>query len=272
MSPRLAVPDELRNLSRVGCVGLMAAVAKAYRRTRETVMPVLFASPQRAEGVQTRAELEALMRSREELSEQLERITEQRGELAQQRLNAEARAQHSANPALDRRLMQEYEQQISQLGERGGQLRGQIAQADEAIANAIARGVGSETEGPPGTSTVITVPGSGDFSSREALIRDRYESMMIAEAAALILASVFIGRLLWRRARKRTAALFASAEDVNSMRVAIDAIAVEVERISENQRYATKLLQERAEAVPRFESAGGSKVGAEVHRGDPPAR
>ena len=27
-----------------------------------------------------------------------------------------------------------------------------------------------------------------------------------------------------------------------------------------------------AKAVPRFASAGGSKVGAEVHRGEPPAR
>jgi hypothetical protein len=236
-------------------------------------MPSVLLSPlQRSEAIQTRAELEALMRSRAELSSQLQRVTEQRGDLAQQRLNAEARAQSSANPALDRRLMQEYEQQISELGERGGTLRGQIARADEAITSAVARGVGGEAQGEAVASTVIGVPGGGDFSSREVLIRDRYESMMIAEAAALVLASVFIGRLLWRRARKKTAALFASAEDVNGMRVAIDAIAVEVERISENQRYATKLLQERAEPVPRFEAAGGSKVGAEVSRGEPPTR
>ena len=233
---------------------------------------VSLSTAQRSQAIQTRAELEALTRSRDELSSQLDRATEQRGELAQQRLNAEARAQHSANPALDRRLMQEYEQQIAALGDRSAQLRGQIAQADAAIANAVARGVGTETQGDPVTSTVISVPGGGDFSARESLIRDRYESMMIAEAAGLILASVFIGRILWRRAQKRTRALFASADDVNSMKVAIDTIAVEVERISENQRYATKLLQERAEPASRFESAGGSKVGAEVRRGEPPTR
>ena len=54
------------------------------------------------------------------------------------------------------------------------------------------------------------------------------------------------------------------------MKHAIDAIAVEVERISENQRYATKLLQERAEPIPRFESAAGSAV--EQRRGEPPTR
>ena len=228
---------------------------------------------QQQRAIQTRADLEALARSRDELSSQLERVTEQRGELAQQRLNAEARAQSAANPALDRRLMQEYEQQISQLGERSQQLQRQIAQADEAIANAVARGVGGESQGGgPVTSTVISVPGGGDFSARESLIRDRYESMMVAEAAGLILACVMIGRIMWRRAKRRSEALFASAADVNGMRVAIDAIAVEVERISENQRYATKLLQERAEATPRFEGVPGTKVGAELRRQEPPSR
>ena len=236
-------------------------------------MSIATTAPQRSGAIQTRAELEALSRNREELTNQLDRVTEQRGELAQQRLNAEARAEHSSNPALDRRLIREYEQQIASLGDRSAQLQRQIAQADEAIANAVARGVGGETQGDqPVTRTVISVPGGEDFSAREALLRQRYESMMVAEAAGLILAAVVVGRLLWRRAQRRTAALFASATDVNSMRVAIDAIAVEVERISENQRYATKLLQERAEPMSRFDAAAGSKAGADLRRGEPPQR
>jgi hypothetical protein len=214
-------------------------------------------------GIQTRAELETLIRSREELSDQLERVTEQRGELAQQRLNAEARAQSSADPSLDRRLMREYEQQISELGTRGAQLQRQIAQADEAIANAVAQGIGGGSEGEPVTTNVISVPGGGDFSAREELLRDRYQSMMIAEGAALILLSVTAWRLLWRRAQRKAATLYASNADVTSMKVAIDTIAVEVERISENQRYATKLLQERAEPIG-LES--GAKVPVEQRR------
>jgi len=223
--------------------------------------------------VQTRADLEALVRSREVLSDQLERLTEQRGELAQQRLNAEARAQASTDPSLDRRLIREYEQQINELGARSAQLQQQVARADEAIARAVAQGVGGSDggEGQPVTTNVISVP-TQDFSSREALLRDRYESMMIAEGAGLILVCVVVGRLMWRRAQRRASTLFASAADVTGMKLAIDTIAVEVERISENQRYATKLLQERAEPMPRFESAAGSMVGVEQRRGDPPTR
>ena len=210
--------------------------------------------------VQTQAELQTLLRSREVLSDQLDRVTEQRGRLAQERLNAEARANSSSNPTLDRRLMQEYEQQISELGTRGGELQRQIAQADEAIANAVARGVGSaETQGEGGNATVISVPGE-DFSAREALLVKRYESLMIAQALGLILGSILVGRFLWRRATRRATQLFASAQDVTGIKHAVDAIAVEVERISENQRYTTKLLQERAEPIPRVESAVGSPV------------
>ncbi len=203
--------------------------------------------------VQTRAELETLIRSRDELTGQLARVNEQRGELAQQRLNAEARAQASSDKSLDRRLIQDYQQQISELTTRSGQLQRQVALADEAIAKAIASGVGTQPQEPGVTSTVISVP-SEDFSAREALLRDRYQSMMIAEGAALILVCVTVGRLMWKRSLRRATAMFAPASDVTGMKHAIDAIAVEVERISENQRYATKLLQERAEPMPRFEA------------------
>ena len=215
--------------------------------------------------VQTRTELETLIRSREELSDQLQRVTQQRGELAQQRLNAEARAQSSTDASLDRRLMREYEQQISELGTRSAQLQRQIALADEAVANAVARGVGTtgQSQGEGVTSTVISVP-SEDNSAREDLIRQRYESMMVAEAAALILLSVVGWRFLWRRAQRKAQTLFAPAADVAGMKHAIDAIAVEVERISENQRYATKLLQERAESIGGLDSP--AKVPVEQRR------
>ena len=228
-------------------------------------MLIVSASNQQRGAIQTKAELDALIRSRNELSDQLERVTERRGELAQQRLNAEARANASSDPALDRRLMREHEQQISELGTRGAQLQRQIAQADEGISNAVARGVGSDARADQVSTQVISVPGE-DFSAREALLRDRYQSMMIAEAAGLILVSVMIGRLMWKRAQRRVTTLFASAADVTGIKQAIDAIAVEVERISENQRYATKLLNERAEPVPRFESAAESVAPVEQRR------
>ena len=217
--------------------------------------------------ITTRIELETMIRSRDELQGQLSRVNEQRGEIAQQRLNAEARANSSSDPGVDRRLMREYEQQIGDLTTRSGQLQRQIAQADEAIAKAVANGIGTETPGGPVTSTVISVPGGGDFSSREALLRDRYESMMIAEGASIVLACVVIGRMLWKRSLRKATANFASASDINGIKVAVDAIAVEVERISENQRYTTKMLQERAQPIPQFEPAG-SKVPVERSAND----
>jgi hypothetical protein len=228
-------------------------------------MPTVSGSTIQRGAVQSSAELDALRRSRSELTGQLERVTEQRGQLAQERLNAEARAQASANPALDRRLVREFEQQISELGTRSAQLQRQIAQADEAIANAVARGVSSDVQGEAVTSTVISVP-SEDFAAREALLRSRYQSMMVAEAAGLVLVSIMVGRLMWRRAQRRATALFASAADVTGIKHAVDAIAVEVERISENQRYATKLLKERAEPLGGLDAAAGSRVPVEQRR------
>jgi hypothetical protein len=48
---------------------------------------------------------------------------------------------------------------------------------------------------------------------------------------------------------------------LGEMQQAIDSIAVEVERVSEGQRFATKLLSERAERA-----SAGADMGAEVAR------
>ena len=87
-----------------------------------------------------------------------------------------------------------------------------------------------------------------------------FSAEAIAEAAALVLVCVTIGRLMWKRSLRKATAMFAPASDVTGMKHAIDAIAVEVERISENQRYATKLLQERAESIPRFDAGAMAPV------------
>jgi flagellar biosynthesis chaperone FliJ len=93
-------------------------------------MPINSGSSLQSQGeVRTRADLETLIRTRDELTSQLQRTNEERGQIAQQRLNAEARANSSSDPGLDRRLMREYEQQISELGTRTTQLRRREASA-----------------------------------------------------------------------------------------------------------------------------------------------
>jgi hypothetical protein len=110
---------------------------------------------------------------------------------------------------------------------------------------------------------VISVPDI-DYAEREALLHSRYQSLMIAEAATIVLVCVMVGRLMFKRAQRKATSMFAPAADVTGMKHAVDAIALEVERISENQRYATKLLQERAEPLARFEA--GAKVPMEERR------
>jgi ribonuclease D len=56
-----------------------------------------------------------------------------------------------------------------------------------------------------------------------------------------------------------------SAERMERMERAIDSVAVEVERISENQRFLTKLLAERAAGAP-----AGSLQRPDSPRGDSP--
>jgi hypothetical protein len=60
-----------------------------------------------------------------------------------------------------------------------------------------------------------------------------------------------------------------SASDARLARVeqAVEAIAIEIERVSEGQRFVTKLLNERAQAVARVEGVGAP---VQVRRVDTP--
>ena len=73
------------------------------------------------------------------------------------------------------------------------------------------------------------------------------------------------GRDGWRTSSKLPVLPAENAERMERMERAIDAVAVEVERISENQRFLTKLLAERGEArrdghaaAARLESRGNA--------------
>ena len=58
--------------------------------------------------------------------------------------------------------------------------------------------------------------------------------------------AVSIARIIWKRASvpKQTVASPESAQRLERMEQAMDAIAIEVERISEGQRFVTRLLSE----------------------------
>ena len=82
------------------------------------------------------------------------------------------------------------------------------------------------------------------------------EEIAVIALVSLIASSAIIGKLVWAYADrlkhreitpKSIAILDARMERIEH---AVDAIAVEVERISEGQRFTTKLLSERADAAP----------------------
>ena len=199
----------------------------------------------------TASELERLRAQRQEITSQLDEVTARRGRLGQERLNAQARG--------DLEIVKEYDGTIKQLGERMNQLNGQLISADKAIAEAVANGVGQTRE--PVETRTITLPNGQTFgigttvgtpvvpgslvSQRDMMLqRQFYQQMMIAEAAGFLLLGTIVGWFLWKRAGRSAGAV--SGGEIAGLRTSVDAIAIEVERISENQRYVTKLITEGA--------------------------
>jgi chaperonin cofactor prefoldin len=200
--------------------------------------PPTVASP--PEAPRTPNELQALAAKRSELKQQLESVTDRREELADQLEEVDA----AARPGLEAR--------IRILDERATRLEREILQADDAIAAAVAAGVG---EGP--REEVIEVPPP---LTEDVVPRDVLANALIAEALAFLLLGVFAYRSLMKRARERfSRGTSADSARLDQLQNAVDAIAVEVERISEGQRYVTKALGEGFQPVGSAEAR--EKVG-----------
>ena len=69
---------------------------------------------------------------------------------------------------------------------------------------------------------------------------------MLLEAAGFVIIGFVAWRYAIRRLEQRLMGKGTRAVDVLKLQQSVDSIAVEVERISENQRYVTKLLGEKA--------------------------
>src|SRR5688572_6432169 len=196
---------------------------EATPQTRVTVEQTQPAAPPPPPPPTNRTELRALMEKRSELDRQLESVTDRREELAGQLTDAQA----SARPGLEGR--------IRALDERAARLEQDILQADDAISIALAGGVTLE----PGRATGTSSPGGPDFRNV-----DRDE--MFGGLLAFILVGFFLYRWGWARAKSRFSRAGAPVDTarMDQLQNAVDAIAVEVERISEGQRYVTKVLNE----------------------------
>jgi hypothetical protein len=181
----------------------------------------------------TATELRGLRSRREILRDHLERATNRRGQLVSQ---------------LDQNIPAEakvgIQQRLIQLDERILQLEADQAATERAITDAPAQLLGSSSQ--------------ADASSQGA---------MGEEEAALLSMGTFAGgvvvALWWTRRRRRRAkpssageGLAAAPPDPRIERLgqAVDAIAEEVERIGEGQRFLTKLLADRRNVMATLDA------------------
>lgn len=194
--------------------------------------PVIVTLPPEPGRLLTRQEIAAIRARREELSDQLTSAARRRARLADEL--------KTADPAAREGL----EQRIRVLDERIVRLEQDIAETGRLLTSANA---GSLVL-PPVAS------GGGINSSQFTAIAIVFTVLVLFPLA------IAWSRLLWRRAtgQLNPAASKENSERLTRLEQAVDTVAVEMERVSEGQRFITKLLME-PNAIAALES--GSKLG-----------
>lgn len=202
----------------------------------------------------TEAELRAVMLQRDELRSQL-----QTNSSSLERLTIERSLASQNN---DQQAVREIAARMTEVRTRSARIEDQLVRLDEQVVQAIANGVGTRdvpAAMPPQPVGVVPAPGlpSPDYITEavsEAVrdVRNDYERKMVGGGVTLILLGALAWRWAWRRAAARLRRELAAVQPTGQreLRDAVDAIALEVERISENQRFVTKLLSEKPLAEP----------------------
>ncbi len=183
-----------------------------------------------------REEVAALRNARSELSRQLSSASERRQELMGQLKDVPAEGRAGI------------EQRIQLLDQRLLTLEGDLQTVGRQLA--LAPRQYSETQAPAGPAR-----GSGPFPNP-------FPVGLLIPLLAIFFVGTTVLRLVWNRGRKVTPVVANNPEmDLRMERLeqAVDAVAIEVERIGEAQRYQAKQLGEGA-AVP-IPVAQGVRVG-----------
>jgi hypothetical protein len=191
-------------------------------------VPPLGAEPQAPGYVYTptqvsgpQAVLAAARAAREELGNQLERLEERRRELSQELRRGEE--------GVDRDGTQ---RRIEAIDQRIAEVEKQIATADDAVAKAASiPGAAVEVPEPPAP------PDPNQMSENAAIVGTVFTVFVLFPLA------IAYARRLWRRGAVAVAELpKVLAERLTRLDQAVDTIAIEVERISEGQRFLTKVM------------------------------
>jgi hypothetical protein len=170
-------------------------------------------------GGSPRAVYQALRAKREVLSDQMKRLLNRRNTVAE-RLN---------NPNVGPAEKAALEQHIQELNGRIVDMEKQLHAADAEVAAAA---------GVPGAA----VPESRDASNSGPPVEMLVIGTVFAGIALVILAVAF-ARRLWKGTTKVVAQIPAAFEArLTRFEQSLDAVAIEIERVSEGQRFLTKVL------------------------------
>ena len=175
----------------------------------------------------TARDVAALKARRSELSNQLESATNRRNSLAGKLEDAEGVNKTGI------------EQRISLLDNRILQLETDLAETGRQLSSAPAGLLASTSVGTPLGLNPGQITAIGIVS-------------VIGAASVAFPIAVAMARRIWRGSRRDAApAAPESAQRMERLEQAVDAIAIEIERVSEGQRYVTRLLtQGSAPALP----------------------
>lgn len=188
------------------------------------------------------ARLNALKMRREMVSEQYEQLTAERGRIGQERLNAKARG--------DDAMVEEFDGAIARMTTGITELERVKTQLDAQIARSMGSGADAPGDAPaialvdaPDPVTVATTMVPADLLVAQ---RVEYQRMMIIEGGVLLLLGALLWRFGWARGRRQAAREQAPRVEASEAEArilqAVDAIAIEVERLSEGQRFINNLL------------------------------
>jgi hypothetical protein len=184
-----------------------------------------------------RGELATLYAKRRDYTEQLEILTDRRGALADQI----ARTESGLRTGPQNRLVQ--------IDERIAKLEKEAQQTDDRISTLLNRGVTTEPAPTPEIPAIPPIPSLPGFEftmSPPPFSDPAVRKIIAGEAIGFLILTAVLCRWTWTRARRRFAAIV-PRNDAH-LQQAVDAIAIEVERISEGQRFVTAILNHRLEA------------------------
>ena len=171
----------------------------------------------------TAREVSALRQRGSELSRQLQSANGRRDELAQQLEDATGTNRAGI------------EQRIAQLDQRIMRIEADIAENGRLLAMAPANTLRPETSVPPPLPTPFNM-NPGQITA----------VTIVGTLFVLFPLAIAMARNIWRRGSRQPAAPQSqeSVQRMERLEQAVDAIAIEVERISEGQRFVTRLLTE----------------------------